>query len=331
MTRQGLLICGHGSRDQDGILAFEGMVSEIRKRHSQKVVEHGFLEFAHPTFDVAVEKMYRQGVRDITAIPAILFPGGHLKNDMPFEMNTLQALHPDLRIRFGSHLGVSPQLLSLSRRLIEDAESLQGFVDRKDTCLLVVGRGTSDPDANSDVAKAARMLWEGMGFGFATTAFIGVTHPLLQDGLPMLEGLPFKRVVAIPFFLFTGVLLKKIYAQIDAHRQSSSKEFIYTRSFESDDLILDALDERILEVERGTANMNCQLCKYRTQIVGYEKDVGREQVGHHFHVRGSLGNGHAHDHSHGHSHDHKHQDGHGYIRRQGHVRGQSHDHGEPQP
>ncbi len=319
MTKQGILICGHGSRDQDGIQAFEEMVSKVRHRHSDIVVEHGFLEFAHPTFDVAVDKIYQQGVRDIVAIPAILFPGGHLKNDMPYETNTLQSLYPDLRIRFGKHLGICPQLLTLSRRLIEETEAAHGFVDRKDTCLLVVGRGTSDPDANSDVAKLARMLWEGMGFGFATTAFIGVTYPLLKDGLPMLEGLPFKRIITIPFFLFTGVLLKKIYSQIDAHRPDSGKELIYTRSFESDDLILDALDERIVEVEKGNPNMNCQLCKYRTQIVGYEKDVGREQVGHHFHVRGSL--------DHGHTHDHTHAEGHGNILKQGHGHSHSHSHG----
>ena len=32
---------------------------------------------------------------------------------------------------------------------------------------MVVGRGTSDPDANSNISKVARMLWEGMGFGWA--------------------------------------------------------------------------------------------------------------------------------------------------------------------
>jgi sirohydrochlorin cobaltochelatase len=317
MTKKGILISGHGSRDQGGIEAFEEMVSKIRHRHSAIVVEHGFLEFAHPTFDVAVDKMYRQGVRDIVALPAILFPGGHLKNDMPYEMNTLQSLYPDLRIRFGKHLGICPQLLLLSRRLIEEAEAQYEPVDRKDTCLLVVGRGTSDPDANSDVAKLARMLWEGMGFGFATTAFIGVTYPLLKESLPILEGLPFRRIITIPFFLFTGVLLKKIYRQIDDYRSGSRKEHIYTKSFESDELVLDALDERIVEVENGNPNMNCQLCKYRTQIVGYEKDVGQKQVGHHFHVRGSLDLGHAHDHIHNGEHGNILKQGHGHIHTHG--------------
>jgi sirohydrochlorin cobaltochelatase len=39
-----------------------------------------------------------------------------------------------------------------------------------ETLLMVVGRGASDPDANSNVAKVMRMLWEGFGFGWARPA-----------------------------------------------------------------------------------------------------------------------------------------------------------------
>jgi sirohydrochlorin cobaltochelatase len=34
--------------------------------------------------------------------------------------------------------------------------------------------------------------------------------------------------------------------------------------------------------------MNCQLCKYRKQVVGFEQDYGKEQVGHHLNVKGIL-------------------------------------------
>ena len=55
--------------------------------------------------------------------------------------------------------------------------------DRADTLLLVVGRGTNDPDANSNIAKLARMLWEGMRFGWAEAAFSGVAHPRVDAAL----------------------------------------------------------------------------------------------------------------------------------------------------
>lgn len=287
-TKKGILICGHGSRDPDGVDGFKELVGLLKLRYPDRVVDYGFLEFSHPVYAAAVERMYLSGVREITAIPAILFAGGHAKNDIPYEMNTLQNQYNGLKIRLGKHIGITACILQLSKKIIEQAESLLQPVDRKDTCLLVVGRGTSDPDANSDVAKLTRMVWEGMGFGFATTTYIGVTQPLLNDTLPIINQLPYKRIIVLPVFLFTGILLKKIYHQIDEFRKVSGKELIYTRSFECDELLLQTIDERIQEVEHGNPNMNCQLCKYRTQIIGYESEVGKEQMGHHLAVKGIL-------------------------------------------
>jgi sirohydrochlorin cobaltochelatase len=280
---KGILICGHGSRDPEGVEGFKELVKLLKLRYPDRVVDYGFLEFSHPVYAAAVERMYVAGVRDIIAIPAILFAGGHAKNDIPFEMNTLQSQYADLHITLGKHIGITPAILQLCKKLIAAVSTYD-----KDTCLLVVGRGTSDPDANSDIAKLTRMLWEGMGFGFATTAFIGVTQPLLKDFLPVVELLPYKRVVVLPIFLFTGVLLKRIYAQVSEFSATSDKEFVCTGSFECDELLLQSLDERIAEVETGNPNMNCQLCKYRTQIIGFEEEMGKEQVGHHLAVKGIL-------------------------------------------
>ncbi|WP_343691032.1 sirohydrochlorin chelatase [Chitinophaga sp.] len=282
---KGILICGHGSRDPEGVRGFKELVALLKERYPDYMVDYGFLEFSHPVYAAAVERMYLAGVREILAIPAILFAGAHAKNDIPYEMNTLQSQYEGLTIRLGRHIGITPSILKLARKLIVEAGATG---DLSDTCLLVVGRGTSDPDANADVAKMTRMLWEGMGFGFATTAYIGVTKPLLQEALPLVNLLPFRRVIAVPVFLFTGVLLKKIYGQLDEYRAQTDKEILYTPGFECDELLLETIDERIKEVETGRPEMNCQLCKYRTQIIGFEQEVGKEQVGHHLSVKGIL-------------------------------------------
>lgn len=286
--KKGILICGHGSRDKEGVEGFKELVRLLKHRYPDRVVDYGFLEFSHPVYAAAVERMYLQGVRDIIAVPAILFAGGHAKNDIPYEMNSLQAQYKELKITMARHFGITSSILQLAKKLIEQVEANAHEIPREDACLLVVGRGTSDPDANSEVAKLTRMLWEGMGFGFATTAFIGVTKPLLKDMLPLVEVLPYKRVVILPVFLFTGVLLKRIYTQIDEYKLNSQKEYLYTSTFECDDLLLQTIDERVLEAEGGNAVMNCQLCKYRTQIIGFEDEVGKEQVGHHLNVKGIL-------------------------------------------
>ena len=50
--------------------------------------------------------------------------------------------------------------------------------------------------------------------------------------------------------------------------------------------MIDAFVDRVAEFADGEPAMNCQLCKYRTQIVGYEAAAGTPQQGHHHHVRG---------------------------------------------
>ena len=287
--KEGILLCGHGSRRAAAVTSFKRLVTVLKERYEDKYeVDYGFLEFNHPTYEAAVERMYLNGVRKIYALPVILFAGSHAKNDIPFELNTLQTYHDDLTISMAKHIGVSSFLLDLSVKRIKETEAKLPPVDKKDTCLIVVGRGTTDPDANSDVAKLMNMLWEGLGFGFATVGYSGTAYPNIKESLELVNKLGFKRTIVIPFFFFTGVLLERIYGAVSAMDEKSEHEYIYTDPFGTDELILKAFDERLDEAKNGIANMNCQMCKYRKQVVGFEEYLGQEQMGHHLNVKGIL-------------------------------------------
>ncbi len=286
--KKGILLCGHGSRTKTGTDAFKQLVEALQARYTDYEVDYGFLEFNHPVYEASIERMYQKGIREIYALPIILFAGSHAKNDIPYEMNTIQSYYSDLTIKMGKHLGVNSFLLELAQKRILEEESKNPVIDRKDVCLMVVGRGTTDTDANSDVHKLACMLGEGMGFGFTTVAYSGTAYPTVTKSLELTSKMEFKRTIAIPFFFFTGILLERIYNQIRTFDETSPFEHIYTDAFGSDELILKAFDERLDETINGTANMNCQLCKYRKQIVGLEDEVGKEQVGHHLGVKGVL-------------------------------------------
>ena len=286
--KEGILLCGHGSRTEEGTKAFKELVTILTKRYHNYEVDYGFLEFNHPVYEASVERLYKKGIRKIYALPVILFAASHAKNDIPYELNTIQSYYPDLKIVMGTHIGVSSFILELSQKILEDKEANLPAIPRKDTCLVVIGRGTTDPDTNADVFKLCRMLWEGMGFGFATVAFSGTAYPSVKEGLEMVDKLGFKRVMVIPFFFFTGVLLQRIYQQVASFSKNTTTEYISTQAFGTHELILQAFDERLKEAIEGTGNMNCQLCKYRKQIVGFENEVGKEQVGHHLNVKGIL-------------------------------------------
>lgn len=299
MTKTAVLLCGHGSRDTEAIAEFELAAAALRPRLAQFDFATGYLEFARPTIRESLALLAARGARRILAIPGMLFAASHVKNDLPWEVNSFVADNPGADVRFARDLGIDAKLLQAAAASIAAVISDTG-IERAETLLLVVGRGTNDPDANSNISKLARMLWEGMGLGWAEAAFSGVTHPRVDAALTRAARLGFRRIIVFPYFLFTGVLVKRIYAQTDAvatlFPDIEFAKALYLRDHQG---VLDAFCERVSELQDGQPAMNCQLCKYRTQIIGYEQDVGAPQAGHHHHVRG-IGIGH--DHHHGHYH-----------------------------
>jgi precorrin-8X/cobalt-precorrin-8 methylmutase len=287
-TDYGIVIAGHGSRDPEGVLDFESLVSLVRQRvPGQHHVTHGFLEFARPTIAEAVRANIAAGSRKLSVVPAVLLAATHAKNDLPSEVLALQREFPEVGIHYGAPLHLHPLVLRLFRERIIQAEAQSArVVKRAETCLVVVGRGTTDPDANSDVSKLARMLEEGLGFGASFVCYAGTARPSVAEGLRLAARLGFPRIVVAPFLLFTGVLLKRVYAAADGLEQRAPDlEVLKCNPLGIDTQLADAFLERAAESVEGKAAMNCSLCKYRVQIIGYEQEVGAPQRGHHFHVR----------------------------------------------
>ena len=322
----GVLICGHGSRNRLAVEEFAQMVEALRPKLAPLPVEHGYLEFARPILRDGLESLRQQGVTRVLAIPAMLFAAGHAKNDIPSVLNTYTA-ETGLPIDYGRELGVDRLMVAAAgARVQECLDRASPDVPLSDTLLVVVGRGSSDPDANSNVAKVTRMLVEGFGFGWGETVYSGVTFPLVEPGLRHVVRLGFRRVVVLPYFLFSGVLVSRIRQHTDiVAADHPDVEFLPAGYLGDHPMVVDTFRERVEEVLRGDTAMNCSLCKYRAQVLGFEQDVGRAQESHHHHVEGlaesctlcelectgacqpdgiPLPHG-DHDHSH---HDHSHSD-----------------------
>ena len=309
MSRIGVMVCGHGSRDEQAITEFESVAAGIRARLPRYDVESGFLEFATPVIRDGLEKLRARGNELCLAIPGMLFAAGHVKNDIPSVLNTFEAQHPEMEIRYARDLGIDEKLLQASGDRIRSAlDAIDDTVSLHETMLVVVGRGTSDSDANSNVAKVMRMLWEGFGFGWGETAYSGVTFPLVEPALEHASRLGYRRILVFPYFLFTGVLVKRIYTHTDrVAARHPDIEFVKVPYLNDHTAVLDAFAERVEETLQGENLMNCKLCKYREQILGFEAEKGLPQESHHHHVEGigtGFGAGHRHAHDHGHDHGH---------------------------
>lgn len=287
-----VLLIGHGTRLAAGVAEFRALADELQQALPDRTCLAGFLELVEPSLPEALETLWRQGFRRVIALPALLMAAGHVKNDIPLILNAFQAEHPGMSIAFGADLGIHPNLLQVARERIESVESAFGpDYDRRDTLLVVIGRGSSDPDANSNISKITRMLWEGMGFGWAETAYTAVAAPLMGDALKRTHRLGFQRVIVFPYLLFTGRLVEQVRATVAAYQECHPEaQALVAPYLNAHPLVVATFLERLTEVEHGDAHMNCQFCPYRTSIVGREDWRGAPQTGHDHHN----------DHHHGH-------------------------------
>ncbi|MEM8796847.1 MAG: sirohydrochlorin chelatase [Pseudomonadota bacterium] len=334
----GIMICGHGSRNKFAVDEFAKLAIRLRECYPGIPVEYGYLEFATPVIRTGLDRLREQGVTRIKAVPGMLFAAGHAKNDIPSVLNEY-AREFGVNIDYGKELGIDSRMIRAAGARIEEAiASAPDKVAPEDTLLVVVGRGSSDPDANSNISKVMRLLWEGFGFGWGEVAYSGVTFPLVEPALEKVARLGFKRIVVFPYFLFTGVLIKRIYENTDfVAAKHPEIEFVKAGYLNDHPLVIETFQERLEQIDTGENVMNCALCKYRAQVLGFEDQVGLPQESHHHHVEG-IGtvapedcpckgdcNGfycrqggvealpaathdhhHHHDHAHGHSHDHAH-------------------------
>ena len=142
-----VLLIGHGTRLAAGVAEFRALADELQQSLPDRTCLAGFLELVEPSLSEALETLWRRGFRRVTALPALLMAAGHVKNDIPLILNAFQAEHPGMSIAFGADLGIHPNLLQVARERIESVESAFGpDYDRRDTLLVVIGRGSSDPE-----------------------------------------------------------------------------------------------------------------------------------------------------------------------------------------
>ena len=314
MSKTGVMICGHGSRDERAVEEFASLQSSLAARLPEYNVEYGFLEFAKPIIREGLDKLRDQGVDHVLAVPGMLFSAGHVKNDIASVLNEYQRSQNDplFKIEYGRPLDIDTRMLyAAEARVREAVDAAADNIPIEETLLMVVGRGTSDPDANGNISKICRFLWEGMGFGWGEVCYSGVTFPLIAPGLEHAVKLGYRRIVVFPYFLFTGVLVQRIY---DITDQIATKfpdiEFLKAGYLNDHPQVIRTFEDRVRGILIGDNNMNCQLCKYREQVVGFEAHQGLPQMSHHHHVEG-IGTGtdehtHGHGHEHGHEHSHEH-------------------------
>lgn len=292
-----LLVVAHGTRDATGQDESTQLIELVRTRRPGLRVELGYLELCPPPITDTVESLVADGVTEITVVPLVLLAAGHAKGDVPAAIARERLKHPGVRFRYARALGVHPDLLERTD------DRLRAVVPqrlRSETTAVIVGRGSSDPDANGDLVKITRLLWEGRPWSAVEPAFVSLTEPSVPQALERAYRLGARHLAVMPYFLFTGVLERRIRQQADQWGEGRGDVHLYHAGYLGPDpsvadLILSRYDEADIE---GVA-VNCDMCQYRVALPGFESKVGQPQTMHHH-----PDDAHTHVHSHSGTHVH---------------------------
>lgn len=269
----GILIVGHGSRESKSVEEFERLVSAYRELHPEFEVRVAHVELTPPDVKTALYQ-FALCRKKIIIVPLFLFTSGHVKNDLPLIIN-------ELKVRFLNHhfivteaIGVEPKMVEI---LINRVRSLQTprLEQWEKTGIIIVGRGSSDIDANGDFHKLVRFFEEANPCAFVFPAYIGITKPLISEVLKLSAKLRPDRLIMIPYFLFYGRLMNRI----EKMRLEFSVTYPWIRTeltsyIGPDPSILAIIDDRIKRATHGQMPLPCVTCEYRQHLPGLANKVG---------------------------------------------------------
>jgi sirohydrochlorin cobaltochelatase len=268
--RLAIVVLGHGSREARSNLEFEQLVAQLRLRWYPRQVLGAYVELARPSLADGLREAAAAADR-VVVVPCFLFAAGHVKNDLALELFRIRQDAPHVQFTPAQVLGVHPAMVEAALdRLTSASERLK--VKR---VTIVVGRGSSDPDANGDFSKVVRLISEASSLDLVLPAFVGITKPLFPDVLELAARTRPEEIVVLPYFLFAGRLIDRLSEQIATF--SASHPWIRTSLAPHLGLhpgVLRTLDERLNQALNGTAVVPCDNCQYRVPISKVANDVG---------------------------------------------------------
>ncbi|MBK8640227.1 MAG: sirohydrochlorin chelatase [Chromatiaceae bacterium] len=290
--KETILLVGHGSRDPggEGNREVEAFARLWRERQPDWNIQVCFIEFAN----LLVAEGLTQAARDadrVIVVPLILNAAGHVKMELPEHLQAARAAFPDTEFIYVPHLGAEDTILEVLKRRLGQALDELDRPDPQTTGVILLGRGSSDPMANGEVAKMARWLFEASDHDLVEIAFTGVAYPRLERVVQRQAQLGMTQIIVLPYYLFTGSLMERIKRQMEhLRRQYPRLRFAQGAYFGFEEEIFDLLEQRVRQGQEGTGLMPCDGCKYR--------ELARDGTGGHHHHEPGPGHGHHHEHHH---------------------------------
>nr|WP_106780729.1 sirohydrochlorin chelatase [Lysinibacillus timonensis] len=237
-----LYIC-HGSRVKVSQVEAVNFVEKCKTLRNEPIQEYCFLELAEPTISQAIERCIELGATSIQAIPVLLLTAAHAKHDIPLELDNALSKYPSIELKYGKPIGVHPQLINLlHERILQTMQQID-----YNTKILMIGRGSSDLDVKRDLSIIAQRL-EGKLNHPVDICFLTGCEPYFHDVIANINTSIVERVLIVPYFLFTGILLNGINRTVNEFSEKLNCRFYICDYLGHSPHVLQALNDRINEL-----------------------------------------------------------------------------------
>jgi sirohydrochlorin cobaltochelatase len=109
---QAVILLAHGARDAAWAAPFQAVAARMRERAPEAVVSLAFLELMAPTLEDAGHELAARGCTRVAVVPAFLGMGGHVRRDVPAQLERLRQAYPDIAWTLHPALGETPRVIA---------------------------------------------------------------------------------------------------------------------------------------------------------------------------------------------------------------------------
>ncbi|MGE7112436.1 sirohydrochlorin chelatase [Lysinibacillus sp. NPDC047702] len=236
---QAILYIAHGSRVKAGVEQAIAFLKGVQLEIDIPIQEICFLELAVPTIAEGIDSCIKRGATAIAIMPILLLAAQHAKQDIPSEIERAKKQHPHVTFTYGEPLGIHELLIdTLHTRILETK------LPTNNASVLLIGRGSSDPEVKRDLAKIAVRLRDKYAYIAVDTCYLYGIGPTFEEWLQQKKNKA-DPIFIVPYLLFTGILRQSIAKRLQEYE---NRNITLCESLGYDHNVREVLVERIVEL-----------------------------------------------------------------------------------
>lgn len=211
----GVLIVGHGTRNERGAAEYRRAVDDLAESLSTPV-EAAFIELLEPSIDKGLQRLVERGAAQIAVVPLLLFAAGHAERDIPAAVDEFRRRFPWVTVQLAGTIDCAPEVLEWSRQRYDAA--CMGRIVPQESTLVLIARGNSRPTAQAEFRRFAELRRSQSACRHGICGFVAIAEPTLSAALNEAAQADTQQIIVQPHVLFTGEVLEQIRAAFELYR-----------------------------------------------------------------------------------------------------------------